>query len=137
MIRLLAALFLLNGVIAHAQSFPTKPMRIIVPYSPGGLLDRTARNIAASLALEYGQPVVVENRTGAQSAVAINALKQAPADGHTLLLDNSGVIIRPILKPKNSFKVGRDLQVVSIVTGSTSLLAINAAVPEALSSAPL
>ena len=129
MIRLLAALFLLNGVIAHAQSFPTKPMRIIVPYSPGGLLDRTARNIAASLALEYGQPVVVENRTGAQSAVAINALKQAPADGHTLLLDNSGVIIRPILKPKNSFKVGRDLQVVSIVTGSTSLLAINAAVP--------
>ena len=129
MVRLFVALILLHTVIAQAQTFPSKPMRILVPYAPGGLLDVTARQIAANLAEHFSQSVVVENRTGAASAVAIDALKQAPADGHTILLDNSGVIITPILNPKASFKMQRDLEVVSIVTGSTSLLAVNAALP--------
>ncbi|MSQ51450.1 MAG: tripartite tricarboxylate transporter substrate binding protein [Betaproteobacteria bacterium] len=129
MLRLLAVIFLLQSVIAHAQSFPNKPLRIIVPYAPGGLLDLTARQIAASLPENLGQTVVVENRTGAASAVAVEVIKQAPADGHTILLDNSGLIITPILNPKAPFKMQRDLEAVSIVTGSTSLLAVNAALP--------
>jgi tripartite-type tricarboxylate transporter receptor subunit TctC len=129
MIRMLMAIVLLQCSIANGQPFPHKPLRIIVPYAPGGLLDLTARQIAASLSDPLGQPVVVENRTGAASAVAIDAVKQVPADGYTLLLDNPGVIITPILNPKAGFSLGRDLQAVSIVTGSTSLLAVNAAVP--------
>ncbi len=129
MARLFVAIFLLQCAVAHSQTFPSKSLRIIVPYAPGGLLDLTARQIAASLPENLGQTVVVENRTGAASAVAIDALKQAPADGHNILLDNSGLIITPILNPKASFKMQRDLEVVSIVTGSTSLLAVNAALP--------
>jgi tripartite-type tricarboxylate transporter receptor subunit TctC len=123
------ALVLLLCPIAHAQPFPHKPLRIIVPYAPGGLLDLTARQIATSLGENLGQAIVVENRTGAASAVAVDVLKQAPADGYTVLLDNSGLIITPIINPQASFRMARDLQAVSIVTGSTSLLAVNAAVP--------
>ena len=126
-LRLIAAMFVFPIAIAQAQSFPNKPLRIIVPYTPGGLLDLTARQIAASLPENLGQTVLVENRTGAASAVAIDAVKQAPADGYTILLDNSGLIITPILNPKASFKMQRDLEAVSIVTGSSSLLAVNAA----------
>ncbi|MFM9971565.1 MAG: Bug family tripartite tricarboxylate transporter substrate binding protein [Burkholderiales bacterium] len=135
MIRLLAAAvmfhaaLLFQSTLALAQTFPNKPLRIIVPYAPGGLLDLTARQIAANLPENLGQTVVVENRTGAASAVAVDALKQAPADGHTILLDNSGLIITPILNPKAPFKMQRDLETVSIVTGSSSLLAVNAALP--------
>ena len=129
MVRLLTAISLLLSAIAQAQTFPNKSLRIIVPYAPGGLLDLTARQIAASLPENLGQSVVVENRTGAASAVAVEAMKQAPADGYTILLDNSGLIITPILNPKASFKMQRDLEAVSIVTGSSSLLAVNAALP--------
>jgi len=129
MIRLLTAFVLFQSAFAMAQGFPSKPLRIIVPYAPGGLLDLTARQIAAGLPEQLGQTVVVENRTGAASAVAIEAMKQAPADGHTIMLDNSGLIITPILNPKAGFKMQRDLEVVSIVTGSSSLLAVNAALP--------
>jgi tripartite-type tricarboxylate transporter receptor subunit TctC len=129
MIRLFAALMLFQAVNAQAQTFPNKPMRILVPYAAGGLLDLTARQIAASLSEQLGQSIVVENRMGAASAVAVDAIKQAPADGHTILLDNSGLIITPILNPKAPFKMQRDLEAVSIVTGSSSLLAVNAALP--------
>lgn len=129
MLRLILAIVLFQCGIAQAQNFPNRPLRIVVPYAPGGLLDLTARQIAANLPENLGQNVVVENRTGAASAVAVDALKQAPADGHTILLDNSGLIITPIINPKASFKMQRDLEVVSIVTGSSSLLAVNAALP--------
>ena len=127
--RLLSLVLLLACTTIHAQGFPTRPMRILVPYAAGGLLDVMARQIAAQLAEQYGQGVVVENRTGAASAVAVDALRQAGPDGHTLLLDNSGLIITPVLNPKATFSYSRDLSVVSIVTGSTSLLSVNNAVP--------
>ena len=75
--RLLSLVLLLVCTTIHAQGFPTRPMRILVPYAAGGLLDLMARQIAAQLAEQYGQGVVVENRTGAASAVAVDALRQA------------------------------------------------------------
>ncbi len=71
------------------SSWPSKPLRIIVPYAPGGGTDIVARMIAVKLAESLGQPVIVDNRPGGRSAIAYEALLQDKADGHTLLLNNS------------------------------------------------
>src|SRR5947207_10263256 len=84
--RRLAAVVLAFAVSAHAQTFPTKPLRIVVPYTPGGLMDLMGRQLGQSLPETLGQPVVVENRPGAASAVGIEYVKQAPADGYTMVV---------------------------------------------------
>jgi tripartite-type tricarboxylate transporter receptor subunit TctC len=129
MVRIILVALALQCAAANAQNFPSKPLRIFVPYAAGGLIDLTARQIASSLGEELGQSVVVENRTGASSGVAVEALKAAPADGYTMLVDNSGIVINTALNPKLPYYYARDLAPVSIVTGSSSLLAVNSAVP--------
>lgn len=80
-----ASLALASGV-ALAQGFPTKPLRILVPFPPGGGTDVAARALGEQMAKEFGQPVVVENRPGGNSIIATEALARSAPDGHTLLL---------------------------------------------------
>lgn len=80
---LIAALF---AGMACAQPFPSKPVRLVVPYPPGAPVDALARGFAETLAPLLGQPVLVETRAGANEIVAATAVAKAPADGHTLLL---------------------------------------------------
>lgn len=87
----LAVAFLTAGVGALAQSqgpYPHKPVKIIVPFTAGGLADNLARGVAHELAREWGQPVVVENRPGANTIIAAQATATSPADGYTLMMAN-------------------------------------------------
>jgi tripartite-type tricarboxylate transporter receptor subunit TctC len=90
---LLAAAFAAFALPALAQPFPTKPVRLIVAYSPGGTGDVVARIIADKLGPALGQAVVVENRPGATGAIGATAVLQAPPDGHTLLVGQTGEVV--------------------------------------------
>jgi tripartite-type tricarboxylate transporter receptor subunit TctC len=77
---------------AHAQDFPTKPLRLVVPWPPSGNVDITARTLQPALADALGQQVIVENRAGAGGRIGTEAVAKAPADGYTLLLGSSGTV---------------------------------------------
>ncbi len=98
----LAALLGLT-ITAHAQTFPTKPVRILVGYSAGGGVDTMARLLAPHLSTQLGQQVVVENRAGAAGLIAGDAVAKAAPDGYTLLLGESGLLIAQHLQPNMSF----------------------------------
>ncbi|MEA3191925.1 MAG: putative tricarboxylic transport rane protein [Betaproteobacteria bacterium] len=80
------------AVGAHAQDFPAKPVRIVVPWPPSGNVDITARTVAPALAEALGQQVIVDNRAGAGGRIGTEAVVKSPADGYTLLLGSSGTV---------------------------------------------
>src|SRR6185437_2188503 len=93
MLRVLtAALFVATASYANAQSYPSKPIHLIVAYSAGGTGDVMARLISDKLGHALGQTVIVENRAGATGAIGARAVATAPPDGHTLLLGQTGEI---------------------------------------------
>lgn len=91
--RAALALPLLAALPARAQSFPSRPIRVIVPFAAGGVADLTARAVGSRMAERLGQPVVIDNRPGAGGIVAGQQLMAAPADGHTLLVASNGTAI--------------------------------------------
>ena len=85
-----AALLALAGAAALAQTYPTRPIKFIVPYPPGGASDVTARLLGQKLSEAYGQPVVIENRPGANGNIALGEVAKAAPDGHTIVMGNVG-----------------------------------------------
>jgi tripartite-type tricarboxylate transporter receptor subunit TctC len=122
------ALVTLVGV-SIAQTFPTRPLRIIVPYAPGGIVEFVARTMSPRLSAKLGQPVVIENKPGAAGAIAMDALKQSPADGHTLLLVDPALVINSLIQPKLSYRAARDMQGVSLFASTGLILAVHPRVP--------
>lgn len=105
------------------ESWPAKPIKLIVPSAPGGGVDTVARIWANCAAARIGQPVVIENRAGANGLPAIQALKQAPADGYTLFIAGmSQLTITPYVYAKPPYDVARELEGVSLVVSSPYLL---------------
>src|SRR5918999_1827742 len=96
-VALLWVLVSLHVASSHAQTYPERPARIIVPFAPGGVADNTARLIAAHLSDTWSKPFVVENRPGAASIIAFTAVAKAPADGYTLLYANTNIATNPSL----------------------------------------
>ncbi len=98
---ILAGLLALMPLLAHAQTFPqtfpSKPIRIIVPFTPGSATDTMARPIAERLSAAFGQPVTVENRPGAGGTIGIGVLAKSPPDGYTLAVVSTGHVINPVL----------------------------------------
>ena len=118
--------FLLVPGWVAAQSFPTKPLRIIVGFAPGGPNDIIARALAARLTESLAQTVTVENRTGAGGNLAAELVARAAPDGHTLMLGSTGTnSVNPALYPKLSFDLIKDLAPVTQVASGSSVLAIN------------
>ena len=112
---------------AHAQAFPSRPIKLVVPYAPGGLPDTVARLIAHHIQGPLGQPVVVENKPGAGGAVSAAVLAQSPADGHTLLVtDGPMLAIAPLVTQKMSYDAIKDFVPVSLVGTAPLFLAVNA-----------
>ena len=129
MLPILVVAWFAFAAAANGQDFPSKPMKMLVPYVPGGLVDMMGRNVAQRLSEVLQQPVVVENRPGAVGAIAIASMKQLPADGYTLIVMEPAVVITPIVQPKTTYRVNRDLQVVSIVGATPLVLIVNSSLP--------
>ena len=98
---------------AAAQGFPSKPIRLIVPYPPGGGTDTAARPIAQKMTESIGQAVIVDNRPGASEIIGTEAVARATPDGYTLLLTTNAFAINPSLQPKLPYDSTRDLLPVS------------------------
>jgi tripartite-type tricarboxylate transporter receptor subunit TctC len=114
---------------SQAQAFPTKPMKFVVPYSPGGLPDTVARMLAQRLQEALGQTIVIDNRPGANGAVAAAALAGATPDGHTLLVtDGSMLTINPLLYKKLAYDPHADFVPVSLVARSPLFMAVHPSV---------
>jgi len=133
--RLGAALTLLAACgttagIAHAQSWPTKPIRLLVGYAPGGPTDIIARIAGMKLAEALGQQVVIDNRAGAGGTVALDLGAKATPDGHTLILGANGEIsISPSLYAKLPFNVERDLAPIIRLANSALLMVVFPGLP--------
>jgi tripartite-type tricarboxylate transporter receptor subunit TctC len=95
---LLSALGLLAAPMALAQPFPSKPIRIVVAFAPGGATDVLARALAQQMSAQTGATVIVENKPGASGAIAMELVARAPADGYTLLWGSDTVIVQPLLR---------------------------------------
>lgn len=122
-------LALLATPAAAQDSYPAKPLKIVVPFPPGGAADSFARLIGARLADAWGQPVVVENKAGAGGQIATQAVAQAPADGHTLLVVTVGHAVNPSLYARLPYDTERDLVPVARLATVPSVLLVNPAVP--------
>jgi tripartite-type tricarboxylate transporter receptor subunit TctC len=116
---------------AHAQAFPTRTMRIIVPSPPGSSPDIRARQIAPKLSEALGQPVIVENRPGGAGLVAAREAAKAPADGHTMLLALINNAIADVVNPDPCCRLNQELIPVSRFTMTPLVLVINSSVPAA------
>ncbi|MEN9630598.1 MAG: hypothetical protein RJA10_3826 [Pseudomonadota bacterium] len=126
-----AGLLALAGSLAPAaaQDYPSKPIRLIVPWSPGGGTDVLARLIAAKLSEGLKQQVIVENKAGAASMIGMAALANAAADGYTLALATSNLASNPYLYAQHPFDVQRDLAPVVLVSKGVYAMAVHPAVP--------
>lgn len=114
--------------IAHAQTWPTKPIKIILGVAPGGLIDLSARIMATELGTKLGQPVIIDNRPGANTTIGANAVVQAPGDGYTFFY--GGVMsASPVFVKTNSVDVTTQLKPVSLVLSSPFFLVVNSKVP--------
>ena len=119
---------LLVAVPAHSQTFPTRPVRILVPLTPGGNMDSVTRGLAQKLGDSLGQNVVVDNRPGAGSQIALEILAAAPPDGHTLMMSSLTPVLHPLLY-KSRFDLLRDFAPVSQVMSQGYVLTVHPGVP--------
>lgn len=115
--------------VAHAQSFPIKPIRLIVPFSPGGGTDITARAIAQKLGERWGHQVVVDNRPGAAGDIGADIVAHAVPDGYTLLAITATHTVSAALRPKIAYDLLRDLTPLSQVTSLPYMLVVHPALP--------
>ena len=115
---------------ANAQPYPTKPIRFIVPFAPGGGTDLLARMLAQKLTESLGQPVVVDNRGGAGGVIGAELAARAPADGYTLMLGSPGPLtINPNLLPRLPYDSLRDFAPVTLATISPFVLVVHPSLP--------
>ncbi len=126
--KMLALLFAVLTAAAQAQNFPTRPIRVIVPLAAGGGMDSVTRNVAISFTEALGQSVVVDNRPGAGSLVALGIMADAAPDGHTLMMISATTVIYPLLY-KSPLDPVRDFAPVSQVTAQGYVLVVNPALP--------
>ena len=111
---------------AMAQAFPSKPVRILVGFAPGGAMDIVARTVGQKMSVSIGQPVVVENKPGAGSNIAIRALIDSAPDGYTVMLVANGLAANPVLYEPAPFDPERDVVPVALVARLPVVIAANA-----------
>ncbi|WP_034279526.1 Bug family tripartite tricarboxylate transporter substrate binding protein [Advenella kashmirensis] len=115
---------------AEADEYPTRPIRIIVPFAAGGGVDATARIIGEQIAKKLGKPVYIENKPGAGGLIGVRQTIAAPADGYTLLLSAAGeVVINPVFNKEAGYDPSKDLVPVAVVVRAPNLLAVGTEVP--------
>ena len=125
----LAALTASYHAPAQAQSYPTKPIRLIVPFAPGGGTDITARAIALKLTEAWGQSVVTDNRAGANGTIGVDLAAKAPADGYTLTMISSSHSVNVSLYSKLPYDLIRDFAPITQATSKPYALVVHPSVP--------
>ncbi len=129
LVRALGAMLAPMGWSARADSFPQRPVRIVVPYTPGGTNDILARMIATQLQAAWRQPVIVENRPGARGPLGADAVAKAPADGHTLMLTITALLQNASLMPNLPYDPLKDFVPVTQLSTSANLLVVSRHLP--------
>lgn len=127
-VRFLASLWAVGCLLASgalAQAWPSKPVRFVVPFAPGGQSDVVARMVAEKLAVRWGQPVVVENRAGAATTIGADLVAKAPADGYTMLLAPAPFVITQYAYPKLPYDSRRDFTPVTLLVTNPLVLVTN------------
>lgn len=124
---LAACMLLLLGAAAQAQAsaWPAKPVRLVVGFPPGGIVDTVARQLQPRLQAALGQTVIVDNRSGAGGTLAAAEVARAAPDGHTLLMVFDSYATYPLVYPKLSFDIAKDLQPVTQVASNPLVLVVN------------
>jgi tripartite-type tricarboxylate transporter receptor subunit TctC len=126
---LTSIVLVLAACAAHAQAFPSKPIRLIVPYAAGGTSDILGRQIGPKLTEAWGQPVIVENRTGANGNVGADFVSKSAPDGYTLLITDVGGLVISASVYKLAFDPSKDFSPVVMVSYSPHVLAVHPSVP--------
>jgi tripartite-type tricarboxylate transporter receptor subunit TctC len=126
--RLIAILAMLVPVVAFAQ-YPTKPIRLVVPFAPGGASDVLARLVGQKLAERMGQPVVVENKPGAATTLGAADVAKSPGDGYTLMLAPAPFVIAPLMYQKLTYDAAKDFTGIALLASSPLLLTAHPSVP--------
>ncbi|NDG49943.1 MAG: tripartite tricarboxylate transporter substrate binding protein [Rhodospirillales bacterium] len=117
-------------VLALAQTWPTRPLRLVCPYAPGGTTDQLARAIAELLARALGQPVLVENRAGANTIIGTQAVAQSAADGQTLLMaSGASMVLNPLLYRRLPYDAARDLTTLAVMVETPLVMVVPATLP--------
>ena len=130
MVRLAAALALALAAASALAQYPSRPIRVLIPQPPGGANDTVARVIAPPLGDALGQPIVIENRPGANGNVAMEIAAKAPADGYTLLLAaDAQIVINPHFYRELPFDTLKDLAPVASLINTQMVLAVNPSLP--------
>ncbi len=118
------------GTAAQAQTFPSKPIRLVVPFPPGGATDILARILGEKMALAFKQPVVIDNKPGAAGIIGTDAVAKAPADGHTLVLSlSNSLLTNQFLYEKLPYDMQRDLTLVYQIATAPLVLVVHPSVP--------
>lgn len=113
-----------------ADTYPNKPIRIIVPFAPGGIVDTAARVVGQELSKRWGQQVVVENRPGGNGFIGVMAAAKSPADGYTLLMAHTGEFgVNPAIFPNVPYDLDRDFTPITMINESPMVVVVNAKQP--------
>ena len=131
MIRILTTLILATvAIAAQAQQWPTKPVRFVVPFAPGGTSEIVARAVAQELSTSIGQTVFVENKPGGAGVIAMQEVSKAEPDGHTLILGHVGTLaVNPYAMPKHPYDVNKEFAPVILLARVPNILAVTPNVP--------
>src|SRR4249919_462973 len=124
-----AAVLPIFATLARAQSYPNRPVRVIVPYSPGGPTDVCARFIAQKLSEQLGRQFYVENIPGASGNIGTGQAARAAPDGYTVLFAFSSHVVNPTLFDKIPYDPNKDFEPVTLAVVSTTVLTVNPSVP--------
>ena len=114
---------------AAAQTYPSKPIRLVAPFPPGGSIDVVGRLLAAKLSESLGQQIVVDNRSGASGILGTEAVMNAPADGYTLLVNTIPFVTNQFLMPRVPYDPLRDFALISLVASSPAFVTVHPSVP--------
>ena len=128
-IFVLLVVSLVCGSLAFAQNFPTKPVRLLIPYAAGGAVDILGRTLGDELSKRWGQPVIIENRTGAGGTIASQVVAKSDPDGYTLVIVASGHSINPYLYKKLPYDTFKDFTPISLLGSSPNMMMVAATSP--------
>ncbi len=126
---IIAGLLAAGAALAQARPYPTKPVRLVVPFAPGGTNDILGRIIADKFAERLGQPIVVDNRAGANSVVGSEIVARSSPDGYTLLIASAGIAVTPSIMRLLPYDTERDFAPVGLVGGGPYLMVVHPLVP--------